>query len=195
MGTARRKIHPSSRAGIAILGVVGIFVGGVLVAIVLSREFHLKREIDPLELLKVTLVGAAAFVWQQYYAQRDAMRQGERAQLLALLDEVIRHATETHKVFRVAEVGARGTVTMAARDQLVRAFDTLDSYIILLERMLYDCDCSSNEDIFIAANEGYNDTVMRNGLNAPVTSRPRAEESYRQLHLALWRTRLRVVRL
>ena len=195
MGRTRKKIYRSSRTGIAILVLVSVFVGGVLTAIAVSREFHLKREIDPLELLKVTLVGAAAFVWQQYYARRDAMKQGERAQLLALLDEIIKHATEAHKMFRVAEISERGAVTTPAREQLVRAFDTLDSYIILLERMLYDCECSSNDDTFIAANEAYNDAVMRNGLNAPITSQPRAEEAYRHLHLALWRTRLRVVRL
>ncbi len=172
-----------------------MFAVGVLVAILVSPEFHLKREIDLLELLKVTLIGAAAVAWQQYYARRDAMRQGERTQLLTLLDEIIKHASEAHKMFRAAEISVGGAVTMAARDQLVRVFDTLDSYVILLERMLYDCNCSSSDDAFISANEAYNDAVMRNGLNAPVTSQPKAEEMYRQLHLALWRTRLRVVRL
>ena len=174
---------------------MGAFIGVIVVALLVVHGWEIKKEIDLLEIFKISLLAVVVLLFRRYQEKRDRARQGEQGQLLTIIDDTLKNLSAIHRMFRVAEITERGVVAATSRDQLVMAFDVLDSQILVIERMLHDCDCSSPDDRYATANEHYNDVLMRNGLNSPVTSRPAAEEAYRDLHLALWRTRLRIVRM
>jgi hypothetical protein len=189
-----QPLHLSGAAGVAIFVALGLAVGVALTALLVVQGWEFKREIDLLEILKLSLIAVVVLLFRRHQEKRDRARQGEREQLLSILDDTLKHAADTHRMFREADVTEQGAVATASRDRLVMAFDELDSHILLLEGMLHDCGSSSTADKYCATNECYNDVVMRNGLNAPITSRPAAEQAYRDLYMALWRARLRIVR-
>lgn len=198
MERTSRQVHSSIRAGVELgLGLGIAFVVGLCVAFALieNHGFAVKREIDLVEVAKITLLALAALFLKRHHERRDRAEAGEREQLLAMIDEATRQANELITTYTAAEVGPRGAVTTASREKIVSLFDALDSSIFLLERLLYECSCTSPEDRFTGASEKFNDAVMVEGLTAFSTGRAKALQTHRELVVELARARLRVVRM
>jgi deoxyxylulose-5-phosphate synthase len=177
----------------AILAASASFFGGIMVAAVaIAWPLTIKRDIDLIELAKVTVLAVAAFVVKDRYDRRTRAKEGERGLIETVIAAAWTAATECQQLFRSADLNGTA-VTTRSREELVRAFTQLDSEIVLLERLVVDGGLASSDDAFVRANEDFNDVVLSAGLHQALMVRPRAEEAYRDLRLALARLRRKVV--
>jgi deoxyxylulose-5-phosphate synthase len=177
----------------AVLAAAAAFFAGIMVAaVVIAWPLEIKREIDLIELAKVTVLAIAAFVVKDRYDRRTRAKEGERGLIETVIGAAWSAATECQQLFRAAELNGTAIATRS-REQLVRAFSQLDSEIVLLERLVVDSGLGGSDDSFVRANEELNDVILSEGLHQALMAQPRAEEAYRELRLALARLRRKIV--
>jgi hypothetical protein len=186
----------SNRALTAIgIGVLlgATFVAGMVTALALFDVygFRAKTEIDLVELLKVVVFAAAAFLAKKYFDVRERASKAQEQTILSVAADAHTTARTCQQLFR--KCVADDTVTESARSELVGFLAQLENEVVAVDELLRRSGHAVTSELADAFDE-FAELLTNEGLVAPRLSLPAAEASLRRVRVALHSVALSIAR-
>ena len=174
-----------------LLGVT--FVAGMVVAFALFDiyNFRPKTEIDLVELLKVAVFAAAAFLARKYFDVRERTSKAQEQTILSVASDAHSTARLCQQTFRKS--AAVDAVSDEVRAELVGLLAQLENEIVAVEELLQRSGHEVPPELTTAFDE-FAELLTNEGLTAPRLNLPASEAALRRLRVALHSVALLIAR-